>query len=49
MSRAFHMYVLAEGLSKQCVIDVKFLFRFKEKDRSAKEIKKKKTTENTHV
>ena len=48
MSRAYHMYVLAEGLSRQCVIDVKFLFRFKEKDRSATQINKKRT-ENTHV
>lgn len=42
------MYVLAEGLSRQCVIDVKFIFRFKEKDSSAKEINNK-PTENTHV
>lgn len=48
MSRAYHMYVLAEGLSRQCVIDVKFIFRFKEKGSSAKEINNK-PTENTHV
>lgn len=41
MSRAYHMYVLAEGLSRQSVIDVKFLFRFKEKDSSAREINNK--------
>lgn len=48
MSKAYHMYVLAEGLSRQCVIDVKFLFRFKEKDSSDIEINKK-PTKNTHV
>ena len=41
MSRAYHMYVLSEGLSMQSVIDVKFLFRFKEKDSSAREINNK--------
>lgn len=42
------MYVLAEGLSRQSVIDVKFLFRFKEKDSSAREINNK-PTEDTQV
>lgn len=41
MSRAYHTYVLAEGLSPQCVSDVKFLSRLKEKDNSANEINQK--------